>query len=671
MDNIDPSNTKETTSDALPVPEISGTLPATSDTQNKTSQVTNTLSQASNRKSEVITIASIIFIICALSYIGYTLVKNSQSNVATETMGNIDSLLSGKALLKTISNKEIIKDVKSLAVLSGEEGLLKDTKAVYRCNTELYQKTCTVQDEVKHPERFVRVTNIFGKDSQLVYVVDEKTNNYKVLQGASAASFRPLYNSMTESLMGLYAGDDSTLFKGEKVLTIKSVPTGMNDALFYKLYKQGEKDPPERHPYSRMAKGFDGDIQYMADDQFIYHGDGKASSTDPYIHLTKVEGADRATFTYYQQKMTGTSYLKYAYDKNNVYCDNVSLGTDGYFTSDGLTIIKDPNPKSLEVIYPSREITEKNAALQVAKTETQVFVNCTPQKNIDAKTFSSTSDGKLGSFSDKNVSFYLTTFNQSEVSSSSLAVITGDPDGNSRISPYANKDLGFTILDQYLKKIGDTNIYLYQDKVSTKPILLFKDEVTTGKKTTSYLNRDEVGKLSITEITEKEFFAKFKEIQAIVTLTIEKGLKINVNNKVYLFSKKELSSKEVSRFNLEPLLWEEEGYHDAGLKLIDSFEIKGNQYFLIVGSYSGHSNSMCGASSYKQIHLLSSGVDGNKIYPGYKYFDGCSQFQETYSDGSVGIWAYKDKNYMLFSNQSSIALFDYSQPERGFLIRQN
>jgi hypothetical protein len=201
-------------------------------------------------------------------------------------------------------------------------------------------------------------------------------------------------------VLGLWKGDDYHLFKGEKILTIKSVPTGMTDAIFYKQYKTGEADAPGRHPYSRMAKGFDGEIQYMADDQFMYHGDGKASSTDPFIHLTKVEGADLKTFTYYQQKMLGTAYFRYATDKNNVYCDNVTLGSDGYFTSDGLTIIKDPNPKSFKVIYPTEAITEQNADLQVAKTDTQVFVNCTLNPKIDAATLTFTS--ATGFFQDKN-----------------------------------------------------------------------------------------------------------------------------------------------------------------------------------------------------------------------------------------------------------------------------
>lgn len=351
-------------------------------------------------------LGAIVFILLAFIYVGNNFMSSS-GDFSFASMFPKNNPLGGKALAKKISNKEIIKDVKSLMVLDEKEGLLKDNKAVYRCSFELFvYQNCVIQEVVKHPESFSRVTNIFGKDSESVYVIDEKTNNYKVLKEASAPTFRPLYNGMTESLMGLYAGDDFHLFKGEKILTIKSVPTGMTDALFYKEYKRGEVDAPGRHPYSRMAKGFDGDIQYMADDQFMYHGDGKASSTDPFIHLTKVEGADLKTFTYYQQKMLGTAYLKYATDKNNVYCDNVTLGSDGYFTSDGLTIIKDPNPKSFKVIYPTDPITERNANLQVAKTDSQVFVNCSPQPHIDADTFEM---ADAGLFADKHGTYDIDT----------------------------------------------------------------------------------------------------------------------------------------------------------------------------------------------------------------------------------------------------------------------
>jgi len=393
-------NTSDSTN-SQSVPAVSNTSLTLSEVPISTLLVTDTITATGNEKSAIKTMLAVVFIVLALSYTAITLL----STVTLSDLGlSRASAPTGKTVLRMVVNKEIVKDVKSLTVLHEKEGLLKDNLAVYRCNVvgKKYD-VCVVQDIVKHPESFQRVTAIFGKDSESAYVIDEKTNNYKVLVGASAPTFRSLYNVSTEGVAGLYAGDDLKLFKGEKVLTIKSVPAGMNDSLFYKQYREGEPDAQGRQPYSRMTGGWDGEIQYMGDNEFIYHGNGKASSTDPFVHLTKVEGLDFSTFKYYEQKMIGTSYLKYAYDKNNIYCDNVNLGTDGYFSSDGLTILKDANPSSFKVIYPTSAITEKNASIQVAKTDTQVFVNCAPQSNIDAATLKV--DRALGSdtvFSDKN-----------------------------------------------------------------------------------------------------------------------------------------------------------------------------------------------------------------------------------------------------------------------------
>jgi uncharacterized surface protein with fasciclin (FAS1) repeats len=164
-----------------------------------------------------------IFAVLSLGYCAYFFSTNQPTFFSkSHTSPSFEKLSIGSVL-----NRDVIKDRWSLVVVNAKEGILKDKKDVYRCDPlgGAYA-ACIVQVAVKNPQSFERVTNIFGKDSELVYVLDGNTNNYKVLKEASAPTFRPLYNGMTESLMGLYAGDDFHLFKGEKILTIKSVPTG-------------------------------------------------------------------------------------------------------------------------------------------------------------------------------------------------------------------------------------------------------------------------------------------------------------------------------------------------------------------------------------------------------------------------------------------------------------
>lgn len=372
-----------------------------------------------DKKQEYKTIASVIFILIAFTYLGNYLMS-STSEFSLASLFPKDKAPGGKALLRKITNKAVIKDVKSLTELHEKEGLLKDNLAVYRCNFIVDTfSDCAVQDVVKHPETFVRISNIYGQDSGTVYVLDGDSNRYKVFSKPEYKTFRSYFDP-NESHYGLYSWDDHQIFKGEKVIrgsssstlstTTPALKTNYNAfrSTFYKQYYKGDVAGP-RNPYQGITQ-MDGNIQFASDGEYIYHGDGRSSATSDSIYVFKVNEADLATFQPYLQKMMGTSYLKYATDKSQVFCDNVRVDEEGYPVSDGLTIIKDPNPKSFQVIYPTSAITVRNADVQVAKTDTQVFVNCAPQTNIDARTLTGS---EAGLFGDKNGEYVININNSS------------------------------------------------------------------------------------------------------------------------------------------------------------------------------------------------------------------------------------------------------------------
>ncbi len=364
-------------------------------------------------------LGAVVFVVVAFLYVGNFMVAN-KGDFSLSSLTPKDESISGKALLKKITNKAVIKDGKSLTELHEKEGLLKDSLAVYRCNfiADIFSD-CVVQDIVKHPESFVRISNIYGQDSDTVYVLDDDSNQYKVFSKPEYKTFRSYFDP-NESHYGLYSWDDHQIFKGEKVIrgsassTLSTTTPALNTnynvfrSTFYKQYYKGDIASP-RNPYQGITQ-MDGNIQFASDGEFIYHGDGRSSATSDSIYVFKVNEADLATFQPYLQKMMGTSYLKYATDKSQVFCDNVRIDEEGYPVSDGLTILKDSNPKSFQVIYPTSAITVRNADVQVAKTDTQVFVNCTPQTNIDARTLTGS---EAGLFGDKNGEYVISINNSS------------------------------------------------------------------------------------------------------------------------------------------------------------------------------------------------------------------------------------------------------------------
>ena len=140
-------------------------------------------------------LGAIVFILLAFLYVGSTFMYSS-GDFSFVSMFPKDKPLGGKALYKMIANQEVIKDKKSLTLLHEKEGLLKDNLAVYRCTfTFNTYQNCLVQEAVKNPESFVRITNIYGQDSTTVYIVDGDTNRYKVFTKPEYKTFRSYFET--------------------------------------------------------------------------------------------------------------------------------------------------------------------------------------------------------------------------------------------------------------------------------------------------------------------------------------------------------------------------------------------------------------------------------------------------------------------------------------------
>lgn len=373
-------------------------------------------------KKSFVQMASIIFIILAFVYVGITFWNSASISNSPHDKAK------AKALYEQVENKEIIKKKKSLSLLHEQEGILKDKRAVYRCDLiDTIYKNCVVQEKIIDPESFVRITNIYGQDSKAVYILDGDSNRYKVFTKPEYKTFRS-YFVENESHHGLYSWDDYQVFKGEKVIRGSATTTlststpalkpnyNVFRSTFFKQYRDNEIVAP-RNPYLGII---DSNIQFASDGKYIYHGDGRSTAGSDSIYVFKVNEADLATFEPYGQQMVGTSYLKYATDKSRIFCDNVRIDEEGYPVSEGLSIIVDPTPKSFQVIYPTGAITEKNADLQVAKTDTQVFVNCTPQPQIDAATFKASTAQKV--FTDRNNTYYLTLIASGTIQVAALSI---------------------------------------------------------------------------------------------------------------------------------------------------------------------------------------------------------------------------------------------------------